>query len=188
MYNKFERLLGRPPTSEEVVELNNLKESLNVRDNDAILDIIIALQYHLILYKDIPVKIQEIIKEANINFGRYTGGKRSNVGDISRDTLLTVAILSIAAIGIIIFYGAMCFYCGMLLNHNPKNFSLLNIFAVPAGYIICVLFFMGGILAVIYGAALLASATKERKGKGIFSISAGFFLVVTSTVCLFLAP
>ena len=41
----FTRLLGRPPSDRELRELDRVREALDLRDNDALWLIIMALQY-----------------------------------------------------------------------------------------------------------------------------------------------
>lgn len=43
---KFEGLIGRKPTAEELRTLQNIQKTLGIRDNDALWAVIIALQFY----------------------------------------------------------------------------------------------------------------------------------------------
>ena len=54
----YQKLLNRLPTPRERTQIALLQEALNIRDNDALLSVLIGLQYHLELYRDMPRAIQ----------------------------------------------------------------------------------------------------------------------------------
>lgn len=57
---EFSRLLGRVPTAEEKLRLLQIKESLQLADDDAVWVIFVGLQYHLTLYESIPQDIKNL--------------------------------------------------------------------------------------------------------------------------------
>ena len=55
----FDRLLGRRPTGEELQTLYRVKAALDLKDNDALWLIIMALQYYQTQYEKIPAEITQ---------------------------------------------------------------------------------------------------------------------------------
>lgn len=66
--NSFATLLGRQPTDKERQNLYQVKESLNIKNNDAIWSIIIALEHYKTLYGQFPKAIEEASNKILSNF------------------------------------------------------------------------------------------------------------------------
>lgn len=60
---EFSRLAGRVPTFKEHLRLLQIKESLQLADDDAVWAIFVGLQYHLTLYESIPQDIKKLKDE-----------------------------------------------------------------------------------------------------------------------------
>lgn len=60
----WERLLGRPPTDAERQALFRLRDALELSPNDALWQVLIALEYHLRLYERVPGDIEKAAKAA----------------------------------------------------------------------------------------------------------------------------
>jgi hypothetical protein len=54
----FQTLTGKAATDKQLQDLYRVKETLGIRDHDALWEVMIALQYHLHLYKEVPKNIQ----------------------------------------------------------------------------------------------------------------------------------
>lgn len=54
----FQTLTGKAATDKQLQDLYRVKETLGIRDHDALWEVMIALQYHLHLYKEVPENIQ----------------------------------------------------------------------------------------------------------------------------------
>ena len=59
----FERLLGRQPSEQEVQGLYRIKNALNIRDNDALWSVLMALQSYDSLYRKYPAMIAEEVRK-----------------------------------------------------------------------------------------------------------------------------
>lgn len=59
----FERLLGRQPSEQEVQGLYRVKNALNIRDNDALWLVLMALQSYDSLYRKYPSMIAEEVRK-----------------------------------------------------------------------------------------------------------------------------
>jgi hypothetical protein len=66
--NNFATLLGRQPTDKERQNLYQIKESLNIKSNDAIWSIIIALEHYKTLYGQFPQAIENAANKILSNF------------------------------------------------------------------------------------------------------------------------
>lgn len=61
-FDALEELMGRAPTKEEQLHLLKLQKQLNIGNDDALWYLLIALQYHLTLYRDIPEHIEQTVR------------------------------------------------------------------------------------------------------------------------------
>jgi hypothetical protein len=59
----FEKLLGRPPSEKEVLSLYRVKNALNIRDNDALWLVLMALEFYDTLYRKYSAVIAEEVSQ-----------------------------------------------------------------------------------------------------------------------------
>lgn len=64
----FANLLGRQPSDAERQNLYRIRDALGLKNNDALWLVLIALQYHQILYEKFP---DVIVRAANEVFGKF---------------------------------------------------------------------------------------------------------------------
>lgn len=57
---KIQKLLNRQLRDSEIERLNRIQEVIEISDNDALWDIIIALEYHRAYYEELPQKIASL--------------------------------------------------------------------------------------------------------------------------------
>jgi hypothetical protein len=60
----FEAAFHRKPTAEEVDRLNRVMDVLDVRENDAIMSLMVVLEFYLGLYSNMPRHIKEAVQAA----------------------------------------------------------------------------------------------------------------------------
>lgn len=60
--NAFEDLLGRAPTDQEKIRLWRIQKTLGIADDDSLWMILLALQYHVSLYEQVPGMIERSAK------------------------------------------------------------------------------------------------------------------------------
>lgn len=75
--NAFERLLGHQATPQERAQLSHVRDSLGLNHNDALWDVLIALQYYYSLYERFPAMIRGAAHEL------LTECKRESVQNIA---------------------------------------------------------------------------------------------------------
>lgn len=129
----FEKLIGRQPTEHEVQRLYRIKETLGLRDNDALWSVLIALESYDALYRKYPQMITDQVMEstrlqrvaiaemADSEAKRAMGALAEAVGRTSEVVALQAVKSAglqwcgIAAIGMISF-GALCVTIGFILG------------------------------------------------------------------------
>jgi|GEM_PF-4040679 hypothetical protein len=84
--NAFEKLLGRLPTIEERERAYRLRDILGADLTEATWGIFVGLQYHLVLYEQIPEQIETLVRGMNLDSVREAAhaGAATGVGDIMR--------------------------------------------------------------------------------------------------------
>jgi hypothetical protein len=177
---KYENLLGRPLTASELSNLNKIKDTLEVSDNDAFLTVLVALQYHLTLYQEIPEKINNAIQNMALPSLRSENIKPSAKGNYKNlyDSVIIIPII----VGLMIIFGSSCFYLGTKYNVNILNINIFNaIMNVPTGYITSILFFTSGIFAILRGTSIIIDGIKS----GLYYILGGIISIIVSSVILF---
>lgn len=60
----FSRLLGRLPSGDERERLRQARDALGIRPDDALWTVLLALQWHLVLYRDVPRLIERAAARA----------------------------------------------------------------------------------------------------------------------------
>lgn len=64
----YARLLGRQPSDAERQRLYRVREALGLRDNDALWQVLFALDHHQTLYNEVPEKIRRAAREVLAEF------------------------------------------------------------------------------------------------------------------------
>ncbi|MBU2709327.1 hypothetical protein KCM76_25250 [Zooshikella marina] len=199
----FEKLLLRQPSEKEIKRLYRIKDTLNLSDNDALWEILIALESYETLYRRIPTQISshtskvlndinetvQLVAEAETK--KALNSLTSAVTQTSNNLAdkLTDAkrwqIWGVTSIGITLF-GALCIFIGYVLGSGklpfwalktPSESFLSTIFYslanTPAGWIIAV----SGAGASIISAYKVKDEIKNGKKLGILFTSASLLVV-----------
>jgi hypothetical protein len=177
MIDKYQSLLGRPLSDSEKESLSQIAKTLDIRKNDALWQIIIALQYHLTLYKEIPKSIQDILDThlKQINSVSSLG----NIRPYNNTKYTDIFIIITLCLTVMAVFGSFCFFLGTQYKLSTK-FRILDI---PAGYIVSALCIFAGIAMILSATFTIASG---RKGKNAsIHLIAGLCFVSVSTVILF---
>ncbi|TET01680.1 hypothetical protein [Burkholderia cepacia] len=59
---RFEQLLGRQPSDTERLALYRVRDQLAIADDDPVWTVVLALQWHLALYGEIPEQVATILR------------------------------------------------------------------------------------------------------------------------------
>jgi len=206
----FEKLLGRQPSEKEIQSLYRVKNALNIRDNDALWLVLMALESYDTLYRKYPAMISsqvtQIIEDqkaamatiADAETKKALGTLAEAVGKTSELIAVRLAITSRlqswgwTLLGVVSF-GVLCVFVGFVLGSGrlpfwaqvtPGQGPLATILGTLARTQAGWLAFIGG------GAAALSSLWHARQdvlaGKRLgLLISAAALLVLSM---LFLWP
>ncbi|MEB0222065.1 hypothetical protein [Pseudomonas sp. AB12(2023)] len=206
----FTKLLGRQPSDKEVEKLYRVKNALNIRDNDSLWLVLMALESYDTLYSKYPGIISSHVENA-LEGIRKTAAQvadaetKKALGSLSEAVSRTsekVAVAAVAgakyqALGLVtlglVGFGALCTFVGFVLGtgklpfwaqtspgQHPFEIVLSTIARTPAGWIGA----LGGCTAV---AASMWSARKEiRVGKRKDLVLGAVVLLALSAV--YLAP
>ena len=204
----FERLLGRQPSEQEVKGLYRVKNALNIRDNDALWLVLMALQSYDSLYRKYPSMIAEEVRKivdtqrtlaasmVEAETKRALGSLAEAVSMTSTTIAATVAESSrLLSWGWMLLgmlgFGSLCMFAGALLasGHAPfwaggvagdsvPTMILGTLGRTPAGWIAAV----GG------GAAGLGAIWRSRveilAGKRLLLVASAAGLIALSFVFL----
>lgn len=201
----FEKLIGRQPSPKEIQSLYRVKNALNIRDNDALWMVLMALESYDTMYRKYPGQIASqvsqiveqqrlvIAETADAETKRALGTLADAVARTSQSIASQVAEASRlqswgwACIGFVAF-GALCMVVGFILGtgripywaivrpgDGPVEILLGTFARTPAGWI-----------AAIGGAAAALSAAWRSRGGGLKlrTWAAPVFLLCLSAACL----
>src|SRR6267142_3787741 len=149
--DRFKALLGRAIRHEDRERLSKLRTALGISHNDAVWDVMIALDYHLQLYNAVPKEIAREADKAVVELRGLVSAVRQREkqghGEVSvggssvmRMSLATVAIVGAIAIA----YGGLCTAAGYLMacRAGPPwgaRGPLGAVLGAPAGWLVFVL-------------------------------------------------
>jgi len=169
----FERLLGRELAAEEKNRLRRIKDTLQIADNDALWDIIIALEYQRKYYDELPEKIssaaaeifnglsQAAEKEAVIAQSRLAESVVEQAKKMSLKMHVQSWLLwGIFALLLLMLYGSLLLWAGYSIGSGQTQPPVM-LLRMPVGVLIGALCFGCGIL----GGVFAAKDFSESKGR-----------------------
>ena len=172
----FETLLGRELTAEEKDRLRRIKDTLQIADNDALWDVIVAMEYQRTYYTELPEKIssaateifnglsQAAEKEVSLAQSRLA----ESVVEQAKRLSLKIQVHSwlmwgALALILVLIYGSMLLWAGYCIGSGETHPPAL-ILRMPVGILISVLCFGFGIFYCVLAAKSFAeSNTKWRR-------------------------
>lgn len=163
---QLEKLLARELSVDEIERLRRIKDTLKISDNDALWDIIVALEYQRTFYDEMPGKISAAAadifnqlasgaeKEISLAQGRLADSVVEHAKKLStRIDIASWLILGMVTLVVLLVYGSLLLWAGYCIGTgqtHPPAFLL----RMPVGIIIGGLFVAGGLF-------LGASAAKD---------------------------
>lgn len=179
---QLEEILGRQLSESEINRLERIKRTLAIRDDDALWDILVALEYHHDYCEKLPEKIAQITLENNSEFLKVAQKELSktykeNSSDPHsgnpRNKEVRLIGLSVFLI-VLLLYGAGSMWAGYALG-TGKLLTPLTILVMPVGYVIGVLFLPASVYCGRQG--ILALVNGQKKLGARHSAVALFFFV-----------
>jgi len=186
--DRFNALLGRALRREDRDRLAKVRNALGIRANDAVWDVMIALDYHLQLYSAVPKQLaaerEKLVAELGTLLesvgGRTTGAPktwelRGGGKSAAWPWRGQVALLAAAAVG----FGAICIAAGWAMagrGRQPWGAAgpVGAVLAAPAGWLVFLLLLPA---AVAWARAGWAAA---RWNEGLRVRAVGWLLLASS--------
>lgn len=172
---KIESILGRELSTEESSRLDRIKDILKIHDNDALWDIIIALEYQKHYYDTLPNSIKQSLDDFTNNF--------KNVSNHSSDfpllNLQLSKIQKIFYINILLLFFLIFNCISMWVGYSiavEESISFNVFFTIPFGYFFSIFSFVLGFSLLLYG--MNALALKNKKWK-IITIASVFCIALS---------
>ena len=154
---KLEKLLARALSVEEKARLQNIGLTLGIGDNDALWDVVSALEYQRAYYEDLPQKIATAsvdilhgLSEAAEAEARLAQGRLAeSVAELAqklavRINLSTLLPMGLCALVCLLAYGSLSMWAGFCLGTGQAHDTAL-ILRLPSGFLMAGLLFAGGL-------------------------------------------
>ena len=183
---QLESLLGRPLSVEEKERLRRIKDTLHIADNDAMWDILTAMEYQRVYYEGLPEKITlaaaEIFKELSVAAEKEVALAQSRLAESvvkqAKKLSLKSHIRSWLAWGglalfLLLLYGALSLWAGYCIGSGQTQPPAL-LLRMPVGILLGALCVAGGLFAGIMAAKEFANGHAGWKKMGLTAL---FFLL-----------
>ena len=150
---RLEKLLGRELEAGEKERLQRIKDTLQIADNDALWDILVAMEYQRTYYEELPEKIREatmaIFAELSQTAKTPPGSNSPGVirEQVRRLPLKTytssLLVWGGSAVILLLLYGSLLLWVGMSIDSKSQFPPLLH---MPVGVIIGALCLFNGVV------------------------------------------
>ena len=154
----LEKLLDRELTAGEIDRIHRIKDTLGIADNDALWDIIIAMEYQRSFYEEIPEKIsaattnilQQLAsaaeKETTLAQSRLAASVVAQAQKLAiKINVITWGYLGGFTLAALLLYGSLLLWAGYSIGSGQTQPPAL-LLRMPVGTVISALAVAGGIL------------------------------------------
>ena len=179
---QIESLLGRPLSVEEKERLRRIKDILHIADNDALWDILTAMEYQRKYYEELPEKITqaaaEIFKELSVAAEKEVALAQSRLAESvvkqAEKLSLKTHIGSWLAWGglaffLLLLYGALLLWAGYCIGSGQTQPPAL-LLRMPVGIIMAGLCVGGGFFWGAMAAKSFANDDAEWRIWGLYAV------------------
>jgi hypothetical protein len=186
-FGRVERLLDRELSIEEKERLRRIKDTLQISDNDALWDIITAMEYQRTYYEELPGKIalatakivQNISvaaeKEVALAQGRLAESVVKQAEKLSvKSHTHAVIFWGTLALFLLLLYGSLLMWAGYSIGSGQTQPPAL-LLQMPVGIITGALCFSGGIFFGVLAAKNFADGNAVWR-KRLLAALCGLFL------------
>jgi hypothetical protein len=184
--DRFKALLGRAVRREDRERLSKLRTALRISPNDAVWDVMIALDYHLQLYNAVPkeiaresdkavVELRGLVDAVRRQEKRGHGEVAASAGSRAVISTATIAVTGAIAVA----FGGLCIAAGYLMagrGRPPWGAAgpLGAVLGAPAGWLVFVL------LLPVASKGVRAGWAASRSHDGLRMRAVGWALVAGS--------
>ena len=162
--DRLERLLNRALSAEEKERLRRIKDTLEISDNDALWDVITAMEYQRTYYEELPDRIaktaseifaglsQAAEKEVALAQGRLTECVVKQAEKLSiKDHAHTWLMWGIITIFLLLLYGSLLLWAGYCIGSEQTQPPAM-LLRMPVGLPFAALCLCAGIFSGTYAA------------------------------------
>ena len=188
----LEKLLDRELTSDEIDRIQRVKDTLNIADNDALWDIIIAMEYQRSFYEEIPEKISTVTtnilqqlasaaeKETALAQNRLTASVVAQAQKLAtKISMITWVYLGGFTLAAVLLYGSLLLWTGYSIGSGQTQPPAL-LLRMPVGIVLSALAVAGGILLGIVAGKEFSerqSGWKKRMLAALICLLSGGFVL-----------
>ena len=191
---RIETVRGHRLTEEEAARLREIGAALNLRDDDAVWDILAAMEYQRVFYEALPEQITEasteILQGITAAAEKEAAAAQARLADcvveqakrlsmkINYATLLPMGITALICL---LAYGSLILWAGIQIGSGQTCYPIW-ILRVPSGFLIAGLCAAGGLFLGVHAAKEFAEGGKGWWSRMFFALA---MLVSGSTIfCL----
>ena len=180
---RLEKLLERALTAEEISRLRRIKTVLEIDDNDAIWDVLVAMEYQRAYYEELPQKIAtastDILRGISVAAEKETVAAQARLTDsvVEQAKKLSVKInyasllpTGLAALVSLLAYGSLMLWAGFRIGsgraHDPAWIPRM-----PSGVLMGGLLLGGGLFLGLHAAKEFADGGGEWKKRMLAALA-----------------
>ncbi len=193
-FERFEKLLNRKLTHEEKERLHRIKVTLEIADNDALWDIIIAMEYQRTFYEALPQKIEqstsEVLKKMSATAKKEVAVAQANLSKSvieqakklsTREHMKTWLLWGSVVLILVLLYGSFMAWLGYGLGAG-KIQGLPFILNMPVGFLVAGLLLCSGIFMGICAAKAFSEVDKVWRRYALVAVVNIFLGVVVISI------
>ncbi|MCQ2363753.1 MAG: hypothetical protein MJ041_05440 [Acidaminococcaceae bacterium] len=157
LLNRIETILGRELGQEEKERYLRVKEILQVSDNDAIWDLLVAMEYQRTFYEALPAQIREtagqIVADLKQAAEKQLTSAQNSLSMPQIQPVKTWLVWGMGMVAILILYGSLTMWAGYCIGSGQSHAPAL-LLKMPVGVLV-------GIASLLAGLGLGAMAGKS---------------------------
>jgi hypothetical protein len=169
---RIEKLRGQKLSAEEAARLRGIGDALNLRPDDAVWDILAAMEYQRIFYQELPEKIAgastEILRGFSVAAEKEASAAQARLADsvVEQAKRLSVKInyasllpMGMTALVSLLAYGSLCLWAGFCIGSGRAHPPELML-RMPSGLLMGGLCLMGGVFLGVRAAKIFSEGEK----------------------------
>jgi hypothetical protein len=179
---RLEKLLDREFSAEEKERLRRIQDALQISSEDALWDVLMAMEYQKAYYEELPQKIAtastEIMREisiaAEMEARRAQGRLAESVAELAQKLALRLNMAALLPMGLValvslLAYGSLMLWAGFQIGSGQGR-DTAWILRMPSGVLMSGLLLGGGLFLGVHAARAFAEGGKEWKKAALIAL------------------
>jgi hypothetical protein len=175
---RIETMMDRALSAEEKERLGRIQTTLGVADNDALWDVLAAVEYQRTFYHELPQQIgataTQILQGITTAAEKETAAAQARLADSvveqakklsTKINYATLLPMGMAALVCLLAYGSLLLWAGFRIGSGQTH-DLSWILRMPSGFLMAGLCLAGGLLLGVYTRAGILPKAAKAGGKG----------------------